>query len=79
MNMTRRVADFVKFMDMAVKAYPDQRLCAVMGNLNTLKGKASVEWVKKHANGRLYYASTHASWAILVECLFSILTGQGLQ
>lgn len=78
-NKTRKAADFVKFMDMVVKEYPDQRLCVVMDNLNTHKGKAANEWLKNHTNVSFHYTPTHASWANLAECFFSILTKQGLQ
>ena len=47
-NKTRNVADFVTFMDQVVSEYLGQRLCVVMENLNTHKGKMAQEWVDKN-------------------------------
>jgi transposase len=35
--------------------------------------------LSQHPNVTFHYTPTHASWANLVECFFSILTRQGLQ
>ena len=66
-------------MDRVVKDYPQQRLCVVMDNLNTHKGKAAQEWLEKHPLVTFHYTPTHASWVNLAECFFSIVTRQGLQ
>ena len=78
-NKTRKAADFVTFMDQVVGEYPGQRLCVVMDNLNTHKGKMAQEWLDKHPQVSFHYTPTHASWVNLAECFFSILTRQGLQ
>ena len=78
-NKTRKAADFVKFMNQVVKEYPNQRLCVIMDNLNTHKGKAAQEWLAKHPNVTFHFTPTHASWVNLAECFFSVLTRQGLQ
>lgn len=78
-NKTRKSADFIVFMDMVVKEYPNQRLCVVLDNLNTHKGKAAQEWLEAHPEVTFHYTPTHASWVNLAECFFSILTRQGLQ
>lgn len=78
-NKTRKTADFIKFMNQVVKAYPQQRLCVVMDNLNTHKGKAAQEWLEQHPEVSFHYTPTHASWVNLAECFFSIVTKQGLQ
>jgi len=78
-NKTRKSADFVTFMNMVVKDYPEQRLYVIMDNLNTHKGKEAQKWLKSHPNVSFHYTPTHASWVNLAECFFSILTRQGLQ
>jgi transposase len=78
-NKTRRTVDFIKFMNQVTKAYPRKRLCVVMDNLNTHKGKAAQEWLEQHPKVSFHYTPTHASWVNLAECFFSIVTKQGLQ
>jgi transposase len=78
-NKTRKAADFVTFMDQVVSEYPGERLCVVMDNLNTHKGRMAQEWLADHPNVTFHYTPTHASWANLAECFFSILTRKGLQ
>ena len=77
-NKTRKSVDFVAFMDKVVKDYPNQRLCVVMDNLNTHKGKAAQAWLEKHPQVTFHYTPTHASWVNLAECFFSILSRQSL-
>ncbi len=78
-NKTRKTDDFIRFMNQVVKAYPNQRLCVVLDNLNTHKGKAAREWLERHPTVTFHYTPTHASWVNLAECFFSIVTRQGLQ
>ena len=78
-NKTRKAADFVTFMDQVVREYSGRRLCVVMDNLNTHKGKMAQEWLEKHPEVSFHYTPTHASWVNLAECFFSILTRKGLQ
>lgn len=78
-NKTRKAADFVTFMEQVVREYPGQRLCVVMDNLNTHKGKMAQEWLEKNPEVTFHYTPTHASWVNLAECFFSILTRKGLQ
>ena len=78
-NKTRKTADFIKFMNQVAKAYPRKRVCVVMDNLNTHKGKAAQEWLERHPKVSFHYTPTHASWVNLAECFFSIVTKQGLQ
>lgn len=78
-NKTRKAVDFVTFMNQVVREYPKQRLCVVMDNLNTHKGKLAQEWLEEHPEVTFHYTPTHASWVNLAECFFSILTRKGLQ
>lgn len=78
-NKTRKTDDFITFMNKVVKSYPGKRLCIVMDNLNTHRGKAACEWLTAHPQVSFHYTPTHASWVNLAECFFSIVTRQGLQ
>lgn len=78
-NKTRKAEDFVTFMDRVVAEYPGERLCVVMDNLNTHKGRMAQEWLGRNPQVTFHYTPTHASWVNLAECFFSILTRKGLQ
>lgn len=78
-NKTRKTDDFITFMNQVVKQYPKQRLCVVMDNLNTHKGKAAQKWLEEHPLVTFHYTPTHASWVNLAECFFSILSKQALE
>jgi transposase len=78
-NKTRKTDDFIKFMNQIAKAYPRKRLCVVMDNLNTHKGKAAQAWLAKHPRVSFHYTPTHASWVNLAECFFSIVSKQALE
>ena len=78
-NKTRKTEDFIVFMDKVVKAYPGQRLCVVLDNLNTHNGIDAAQWLEEHPQVSFHYTPTHASWVNLIECFFSILTKQALQ
>ena len=66
-------------MDRVVSEYPGQRLCVVMDNLNTHKGKMAQKWLDKNPGVTFHYTPTHETWDNLVECIFSILTRTVLQ
>ncbi len=78
-NKTRKTEDFIAFMNKVVKAYPGQRLCVVLDNLNTHNGIDAVQWLEEHPKVSFHYTPTHASWVNLIECFFSVLTKQALQ
>lgn len=78
-TQTRTSLDFLRFMDDVAAAYPQERLCVILDNLNTHKNEAARTWLVQHPHITFHYTPTHASWTNLVECFFSILTRQGLQ
>jgi transposase len=78
-KQTRTSVDFLSFMDEVAAAYPKERLCVILDNLNTHKNEAARAWLSQHSRVSFHYTPTHASWTNLVECFFSILTRQGLQ
>ncbi len=78
-NKTRTVGDFVTFMNRLVREYPGQRLCVVMDNLNTHKGRLALEWLEKNPQVAFHYTPTHAGRVNLAECFSSILTRTALR
>ena len=62
-----------------VKEYPNRRLAIVLDNLNTHTNEAARNWLKSRPLVSFHHTPTHASWANLIECFFSILIRQGLQ
>ena len=74
----RTSVDFLAFMDDVVKSYPLRELHVVVDNLNIHKNEAAQQWLLRHSRVHFHYTPTHASWANLIECFFSILTRQGL-
>lgn len=77
-NKTRKTEDFISFMNKVVRTYPGERLCVILDNLNTHKGKAAETWLAEHPNVTFHYTPTHASWVNLAECFFSIVSKQAL-
>ena len=77
-KQTRTSVDFLSFMDEVAGAYPKERLCVILDNLNTHKNEAARAWLTQHPRVTFHYTPTHASWTNLVECFFSILTRQAL-
>ena len=78
-KQSRTSTDFLSFMDEVASVYRKKRLCVILDNLNTHKNEAARVWLEKHPKVTFHYTPTHASWANLIECFFSILTRQGLQ
>ena len=74
----RTTVDFLSFMDDVVKSYPLGELHVVLDNLNIHKNEAAKQWLLAHARVHFHYTATHASWMIMIECFFSILTRQAL-
>jgi transposase len=74
----RTSANFLRFMDDVVAAFPNRDLHVVLDNLNIHKNEAAQRWLKRHPRVRFHHTPTHASWVNLIECFFSILSRQGL-
>ena len=71
--------NFLHFLDEVVAACPDLDLHLILDNLNIHKNQAAQDWLARHPLVHCHYTPTHASWANLIECFFSILTRQGSQ
>lgn len=74
----RTSANFLRFMDDVVAAFPQRVLHVVLDNLNIHKNPAAQRWLARHPDVHFHHTPTHASWLNLIECFFSILTKQGL-
>ena len=69
---------FLRFMNDAVRTYPDRELHVLADNLNIHKNEALRNWLRRNPRVQFHYTPTHASWVSLIECFFSILSKQGL-
>jgi len=74
----RTSANFLRFMNEVLRAYPGRELHVVVDNLNIHKNEAARRWLGRHPKVQFHYTPTHASWVNLIECFFSILSKQGL-
>jgi len=69
---------FLRFMNEAVRTYPDRELHVLADNLNIHKNEALRNWLRRNPRVQFHYTPTHASWVKLIESFFSILSKQGL-
>jgi transposase len=74
----RTSKNFLRFMNDVVAVFPNRDLHIILDNLNIHKNTAAQRWLKRHPLVQFHHTPTHASWANLIECFFSILGKQGL-
>jgi transposase len=74
----RTSANFLRFMDAVVAAFPQRELHVILDNLNIHKNAAAQRWLVRHPRVHFHHTPTHASWVNLIEVFFSILGKQGL-
>jgi transposase len=74
----RTSANFLRFMDEVVAAFPQRALHVILDNLNIHKNAAAQRWLARHPTVQFHHTPTHASWVNLIEVFFSILGKQGL-
>lgn len=74
----RTSANFLRFMNDVVAAFPTGDLHIILDNLNIHTNAAAQRWLTRHPSVHFHHTPTHASWANLIECFFSILGKQGL-
>jgi transposase len=74
----RTSTNFLRFMNDVVAAFPNRDLHVILDNLNIHKNAAAQRWLQRHPSVHFHHTPTHASWANLIECFFSILGKQGL-
>lgn len=74
----RTSANFLRFMDDVVAAFPQRELHVILDNLNIHENAAAQRWLARHRRVQFHHTPTHASWVNLIEVFFSILGKQGL-
>src|SRR3954447_432405 len=75
----RRTAEFLKFMDQVVAAYPGRELHVVLDNLSTHMGDDVDTWLAKHPNVTFHFTPTGSSWLNQVEIWFGVITRQAIR
>lgn len=84
-NVTGRVysrhrhQEFLKFLQVIDRTYPDVELHLVLDNYRTHKHPVVGEWLAEHPRFRLHFTPTSASWMNQVETWFSILHRQAIE
>ena len=71
-------ADFLRFMNQVVRAYPGRSLHVVLDNSSTHNTDAVRDWLTAHPRVQCHYTPTSASWLNQVEGFFGILAKQSL-
>ena len=74
-----RGVEFLKFLKLVAKAYPDRQLYIVVDNSSAHNHADVKAWLAKHPRIHLHLTPTHASWLNLVESFFSIITRQAIR
>jgi len=77
-HQRRRRKEFLSFMNLVIKDYPDREIYVILDNLNTHKPKHD-RWLPRHKNVHFHYTPTHASWINQVEIWFGILWKKSLR
>lgn len=72
-------ADFLAFLRLVARAYPDGELHLVLDNVSTHKTPAVQRWLRRHRRVTFHFTPTSASWMNQVETWFGILTRQALR
>jgi transposase len=75
----RRTAEFLRFMDQVVAAYPEPELHVVLDNLSTHTGEDVDGWLAKHPHVTFHFTPTGSSWLNQVEIWFGIITRQAIR
>jgi transposase len=75
---THTAADFLRFMNKVVRAYPDLDLHVVLDNSSTHNTEEVRTWLAAHPRVQFHYTPTSASWLNQIEGFFGILTKQSL-
>jgi transposase len=75
---THTAADFLRFMNKVVRAYPARDLHVVLDNSSTHNTDEVRTWLAAHPRVQIHYTPTSASWLNQIEGFFGILTKQSL-
>ena len=74
-----RHAEFLTFLKLMARAYPQRQLHLMLDNYATHKHPTVRAWLERHPRVHLHFTPTSASWMNLVEIFFGILSRQALQ
>ena len=69
-----RHQEFLDFLRLLARTYPQQELHLIVDNLSAHKHDAVQRWLRRHPALHLHFTPTHASWLNQVELWFSILS-----
>jgi transposase len=75
----RRTAEFVKFLDQAIRRYPRKEIHVIVDNLSTHTGDDINKWLEKHPRVKFHYTPTGSSWINQIETWFGIITRQAIR
>ncbi len=74
-----RHEEFLAFLKLVAKAYPERELHIVLDNYGTHTHPAVNAWLAEHPRIHLHFTPKGASWLNLVEAFFSIITRQAIR
>jgi hypothetical protein len=72
-------AEFLDFLKLVAKTYPQRELHIVLDNYHTHKHADINQWLEKHPRITLHFTPTSGSWLNLVEVFFGIITRQAIR
>ena len=73
-----RRQEFLRFLRVVAKAYPDQELHLVMDNYSTHKTAEVRRWLAENPRIHVHFTPTSGSWMNLVEVWFGIIEKQAI-
>jgi transposase len=74
-----RHQEFLDFLRLLARTYPDQDLHLILDNLSTHKHQKVSRWLRRHPRIHLHFTPTHASWLNQIEIWFSILSRKAIR
>jgi transposase len=72
-------ADFLAFLRLLARTYPEGEVHLILDNVSTHKTPAVQRWLRRHRRFTFHFTPTSASWLNQVETWFSILTRQAIR
>jgi transposase len=73
-TVKHRHQEFLDFIRLLVRTYPDRDLHLIVDNFSAHKHASVGRWLERHHNVHLHFTPTYASWLNQVELWFSILS-----
>lgn len=72
-------ADFLRFLKILARRYPNRELHVILDNSSTHKTPAVQAWRERHPRVHFHFTPTGASWLNMVEAWFGILTRKSVR